>query len=122
MKIYSIADVKAHNNEKDGVWLAIDGKVYDVSKFTKHPGQFDILLKNAGKDVSKLFHTIHDDEVLTSTAKKFYIGELDKNDTDSDPNFEVPNQLVESDVPGYYYLLPITIALVSFYFMFFFHD
>lgn len=60
MKIISAKEVQKHNSEENGVWIVIDGKVYDVSKFKNHPGQFDILVANAGKDVSKKFHTIHD--------------------------------------------------------------
>ncbi len=123
MNEYTVEEVKKRNNEADGVWIVIDDQVYDVSEFKKHPGQFDILLLNAGKDVSKKFHTIHDKEVLKNIGKKFLIGSLKKNNEDvTDPDFEVPNQLVDCDVPWYYYLLPIAIALLSFYFMFFFHD
>jgi len=49
-------------------------------------------------------------------AEKFYIGDLDE--TDVDFKFEVPNKYVESNVPLYYYLLPLTIFLVCLYFIF----
>ncbi len=38
MKEFTIEDVKAHNSEEKGVWFVIDGKVYDVTSFKKHPG------------------------------------------------------------------------------------
>ncbi len=60
MKFISAEEVQQHNSEEKGVWIVIDQKVYDVTNFSKHPGQFDILLHNAGTDVSKKFHTIHD--------------------------------------------------------------
>lgn len=94
----------------------IDGKVYDVTKFKKHPGQFDILLRHAGSDVSKKFHDIHNAKEVMWLADKFYIGEL--KDSDKDHKFEVPNQYVESDVPFYFYILPITIFLFCLYCIF----
>ena len=48
-----------------------------------------------------------------SLADKFYIGDLDSKDEDF--KFEVPNQYVESNVPLYYYLLPLLIFLGCFF-------
>lgn len=55
---YSIADVQKHSTKED-CWLAIEGKVYDVSNFAmsgKHPGG-DALLQGCGKDATVLFNT-----------------------------------------------------------------
>ena len=52
--IYSLEQIAEHNRASD-LWLIIDDKVYDVSKYTgKHPGGFMILLDQAGpgKDAS----------------------------------------------------------------------
>lgn len=56
--IFSIADVEKHNTKED-CWLAIEGKVYDVSKFAmggKHPGG-EAILQGCGKDATVLFNT-----------------------------------------------------------------
>ena len=45
------------HNTKEGCWLAIDGKVYDVSSFvSSHPGG-DALLEGCGKDATELYET-----------------------------------------------------------------
>ena len=96
--------------------MVIDGFVYDVTKFHKHPGQFDILLRNAGTDVTKQFHTIHDESTVLPIAEKFKIGKVKEEDKDF--KYEVPNTYVESEVPTYYYLLPLLFLLGCLYFMF----
>ena len=38
-KVFSLEEVAAHNSAKD-CWIAVDGKVYDVTKFLdSHPGE-----------------------------------------------------------------------------------
>jgi len=50
-----LAEVSEHGS-KDDCWLAIDGKVYDVTAFiSSHPGQ-DAILEGCGKDASSLFN------------------------------------------------------------------
>ena len=120
MKEYTISEVRKHNKTEEGVWLIIDGLVYDVTKFKDHPGQFDILLLNAGTDVSKKFHTIHDESVFP-LRDKFLIGKLVRDENEPDADFEVPNKIVDTDVPLYYYLLPISIFITILYFIFFGH-
>lgn len=38
MKEYSAKEIQQHNSEEKGVWILIDGLVYDVTHFKKHPG------------------------------------------------------------------------------------
>ncbi len=48
-----------HNKEKD-LWIVINGKVYDVSKFGKvHPGGLGVLLAVGGQDCTKQFYALH---------------------------------------------------------------
>jgi len=57
--------------------MAINGDVYDVSKFAKlHPGGTPIIEQYAGKDVSTEFHELHRKDVLIKYAK-LRIGRLD---------------------------------------------
>ena len=48
-------------------------------------------------------------------ANKFLIGKLRKEDEGH--AFEVPNKYAGGEVPNYYFILPIFIAIVLFYFM-----
>ncbi|KAH9233368.1 hypothetical protein K456DRAFT_1798675, partial [Colletotrichum gloeosporioides 23] len=44
----------------DDCWIALHGKVYDITAFLAvHPGGKAILLKNAGKDASDAFDSFH---------------------------------------------------------------
>jgi cytochrome b involved in lipid metabolism len=46
----------AKHTTKDDCWILIDGKVYDVTKFDEHPGDFYPLLDNSGlRDASREF-------------------------------------------------------------------
>ncbi|AHB40781.1 TPA: cytochrome b5 domain-containing protein [candidate division WWE3 bacterium] len=80
-KTYSLAEVVTHNSEKD-CWMAIEGKVYNVTEFIpKHPGG-KAIVRGCGKDASTLFnerptnnkgpHPAQANELL----KGFFIGDL----------------------------------------------
>lgn len=81
-KEYSLEDVGMHNSEQD-CWLAIDGKVYDVTKFIpKHPGE-KAILSGCGIDATELFNTRpmgsgtpHSDKARDN-LENFYIGKLE---------------------------------------------
>ena len=55
---YTLAQVAEHA-DKNSCWLAIEGKVYDVTPFVSsgfHPGK-DAILQGCGKDATELFNT-----------------------------------------------------------------
>jgi len=63
---FTLEDVAKHNKEGD-LWIAIDGDVYDLSKFgALHPGGLPPLLEStvAGKDGTELFFGLHRSSVL----------------------------------------------------------
>lgn len=84
-KSYSLTEIASHKNA-DNCWLAIEGKVYDVTNFIasgKHQGGLAIL-DGCGKDATLLFNTRpmgsgtpHSQKALAMLAQ-FYIGELIK--------------------------------------------
>lgn len=52
-------ELNQHNLPGD-VWVAVDGKVYDLSNFAaRHPGGEPILLAAAGRDVTAVFTNTH---------------------------------------------------------------
>jgi cytochrome b involved in lipid metabolism len=54
-KSYTLDEVAKHNSESD-CWLAIEGKVYDVTEFVgRHPGG-KAILNGCGKDATTLFN------------------------------------------------------------------
>ncbi|TFK28716.1 acyl-CoA dehydrogenase [Coprinopsis marcescibilis] len=66
LKEYTLEEVAKHNKEGD-VWVIIDAKVYDLSRFARlHPGGPNVLYAEsvAGKDATQAFFGLHRHEVL----------------------------------------------------------
>jgi cytochrome b involved in lipid metabolism len=88
MKKFQKEEIIKHNKEND-CWLIIDNKVYDVTSFLEdHPGikkiKFkkggkNILLKEGGKDVSEIFHSLHSKNVLPKFGKDLLLGDVAEN-------------------------------------------
>ncbi|KAF8325547.1 acyl-CoA dehydrogenase [Cantharellus anzutake] len=70
LREFTLEEVSKHNAEKD-LWIVINSKVYDLSKFANmHPGGSGVLYDSqvAGKDVTDLFFSLHRQEVLAKSA------------------------------------------------------
>ncbi|KAF8596282.1 acyl-CoA dehydrogenase NM domain-like protein [Ceratobasidium sp. AG-I] len=66
MKSLSREEVAKHNKEGD-LWVIIDSKVFDLSRFAAmHPGGLSVLLDEeiAGQDATEAFFSLHRHEVL----------------------------------------------------------
>lgn len=64
VRIVKREELVAHNNA-DSIWLAVYGKVYDLTDFLPdHPGSPATMLSHAGQEVDSEFAMFHDDEVL----------------------------------------------------------
>mmetsp|Transcript_126600 Transcript_126600/g.364147 ORF Transcript_126600/g.364147 Transcript_126600/m.364147 type:complete len:517 (+) Transcript_126600:106-1656(+) len=64
MSTVSKDELAKHSKEGD-LWMAIDGDVYDVSKFARlHPGGSQILEQFGGKDATVEFYEMHRKDVL----------------------------------------------------------
>ncbi|KAL3484823.1 cytochrome b5-like heme/steroid binding domain-containing protein [Aspergillus germanicus] len=75
-KVYTFEELVLHNKDGD-MWLAIDGTVYDLTKFSEeHPGGKKILLGVAGTDASKKYRKYHGDNILKRYAYEYKIGTL----------------------------------------------
>lgn len=69
-------ELATHNKPGD-VWMAIRGKVYNVTSYLDfHPGGVDELMRGAGKDATKLFDEVHAWVNYESLLAKCYIGPL----------------------------------------------
>lgn len=74
-------ELAKHSAEND-CWIAIDGKVYDVTKFVSiHPGGKKHLLNVAGSDATNIFMTQHAGQT-EEYRKKYEIGVLVKEGED----------------------------------------
>lgn len=61
----AIEDVEKHNSPEKGVWVALNGHVYDVTEFYQsHPGGARILLHYAGQNASTIFNKFHNKDTI----------------------------------------------------------
>jgi cytochrome b involved in lipid metabolism len=73
---YTRDDVRQHTSPGD-LWLVIDRKVYDVSRWMdEYPGGPEILLQEAGKDATNAFAEIGHSLYAEGLLKDYYIGDL----------------------------------------------
>eukprot|EP01125_Pyxidicula_operculata_P006087 TRINITY_DN211_c1_g1_i1.p1 TRINITY_DN211_c1_g1~~TRINITY_DN211_c1_g1_i1.p1 ORF type:complete len:445 (-),score=95.61 TRINITY_DN211_c1_g1_i1:160-1494(-) len=68
----------AKHNTAESAWIAVDGKVYDVTKFVdNHPGGREIFLSAAGRDCTDLIKSYHPfTDKPYSILPKYEIGTL----------------------------------------------
>ncbi|MFA6100218.1 MAG: cytochrome b5-like heme/steroid binding domain-containing protein [Patescibacteria group bacterium] len=78
-KTYSLSDVAMHATSTD-CWMAISGKVYDVTSYRpNHPGG-DKMAAGCGKDATAMFNGIKGGKGHSDYAKSlqtdYYVGDL----------------------------------------------
>ncbi|KAF8305921.1 peroxisomal acyl-CoA-dehydrogenase [Clavulina sp. PMI_390] len=97
-KEFTLEEVAKHNNHGD-LWIVIDSKVYDLSKFAAiHPGGVSVLLDDevAGKDATEVFFGLHRQEVLlTPRYARLHIGTI----AGQKPRIKVPKAGDLSEIP-----------------------
>ncbi|KAH7876423.1 cytochrome b5-like heme/steroid binding domain-containing protein [Lentinula edodes] len=78
-KIITIDELKT-NNSKSSIWLLIDGKVYDCTKFIdEHPGGDEVILAESGKDATEAFEDVGHSDEARALLPEMLIGTFDKN-------------------------------------------
>ncbi|XP_035894282.1 cytochrome b5 reductase 4 isoform X3 [Anopheles stephensi] len=87
----------AKHDRPDDAWMAIRGKVYNVTRYMNfHPGGSDELMRGAGKDATRLFEEVHAWVNYESLLAKCYIGPLrntvtiNLNADSTNPNSKLP--------------------------------
>lgn len=83
MRKITMQEVELHNTPED-CWVVINGEVYDLSTFhNEHPGGSEIITKNAGKDVSILFNSVHPMDIIQLLlSPEACVGLLDESTVD----------------------------------------
>ena len=80
-KEITLDEVEAHN-KPDDLWIAVDGKVYDMTAYHKlHPGATgpDIIIKNAGQDATSGFMKAKHSPKAHDLRDGLAIGNLQRN-------------------------------------------
>jgi len=79
---FTLAEVAEHNT-LDDLWLAVDGKVFDITKFAAdHPGGKEVLELYAGQDGSAEFNMIHHPDIIRKYGRVYEIGDVVEDHTD----------------------------------------
>ncbi|XP_077295737.1 cytochrome b5-like [Arctopsyche grandis] len=75
-RVINLEEVTWHDNAND-CWIIIYDRVYDITKFLQqHPGGMDVLLENAGRDVTLAFRGTGHSSAAVDALQKYYIGRL----------------------------------------------
>ncbi|KAI1727174.1 cytochrome b5-like heme/Steroid binding domain-containing protein [Ditylenchus destructor] len=75
-KYFTVEEVSKHNSS-DSVWIIIEGKVYDVTKFIdEHPGGSDVILENAGEECTDAFKDIGHSSDAVEMREEYLIGRI----------------------------------------------
>lgn len=76
-KVYTFEDIKTHNVKTD-MWVAVHGKVYDVTGFAiTHPGGRKIIEEQAGTNATITFEDQGHDEYHIDKLERFLVGDYD---------------------------------------------
>ncbi|KAI9598965.1 cytochrome b5 [Syncephalis fuscata] len=79
MATITLQEISKHNNKKN-LWVALHGKVYDISNFVEeHPGGEEVLLEQAGLDCTEAFEDVGHSEEAREMLEKYFVGELDQS-------------------------------------------
>mmetsp|Transcript_26609 Transcript_26609/g.67048 ORF Transcript_26609/g.67048 Transcript_26609/m.67048 type:complete len:385 (+) Transcript_26609:256-1410(+) len=77
LQVFTAEEVAKHNKLGD-LWIIVDNKVYDVSKFANvHPGGKHIFLDLKNGEATEAFYAFHRTEVLDKYHKKLCIGTVE---------------------------------------------
>ncbi|KAI8641838.1 cytochrome b5-like heme/steroid binding domain-containing protein [Parasitella parasitica] len=76
-KIHTYEEIAKHNIRTD-LWMVIEGKVYDITKFVdEHPGGEEVLLDEGAKDATTAFEDVGHTDDARDLLVKYHIGEVD---------------------------------------------
>ena len=74
---YDASEVALHNDEENGYWMIIDGRVYDLTEFAHlHPGGLKIIREYTGMDATQAYQKIlhHSNPEINSMLGMYEIG------------------------------------------------
>ncbi|XP_026669595.1 cytochrome b5-like isoform X2 [Ceratina calcarata] len=114
-KYFTRKEVSKHTDSND-LWFIINNKVYDVTKFTSHPGGQEILLEQGGKDSTEAFEDIGHSSDARELLETFKIGDLVKEDIiDEDQKRigELPDAYDSSSGSWRSWLIPIALGVLA---------
>jgi fatty acid desaturase len=121
----------AKHNTEDDCWIAIRGKIYNITDWLRlHPGGKDNLIINGGRDATQLFECYHMFHVY-NFLPKYEVGELTTFEYPQFPPMSDMYIEIKTEVDNYFkkkgykpsyspQMLMRTVALVSLLYLFFY--
>ncbi|RKP13282.1 cytochrome b5 [Piptocephalis cylindrospora] len=86
------AELAGHTERSTGLWMAIHGKVYDVTNFIEeHPGGEDILFEQGGTDATEAFEDVGHSEEARASLMEYLVGPLEGDARDNIKKNILPN-------------------------------
>ncbi|OBA24145.1 hypothetical protein METBIDRAFT_77000 [Metschnikowia bicuspidata var. bicuspidata NRRL YB-4993] len=101
----TVEELKKHTNSEVGVWVALNGKVYDLTGFMAvHPGGKKIIEKYAGKNASSIFNKFHGPDFIAKylSAEECLgplIGHLEEADDVTETGDDHQRQMYKENLP-----------------------
>merc|ERR1712178_239614 len=87
-KVINAEEYLKHAKEDD-LWLLIDGKVYDVTKYQEeHPGSDSILHDVMGKDATQEFDDVGHSKDAIAVRDKLLVGDFDMEQISQVPGYD----------------------------------
>jgi cytochrome b involved in lipid metabolism len=78
-KKFTLDDLKAKNS-RQGLYVLLHNKVYDVTKFIdEHPGGDEVILAEAGQDATDAFEDVGHSDEARELLVDFYVGDFDES-------------------------------------------
>lgn len=85
VKEFTYSDVSKHSSKED-LYMVINDKVYDVSKFLdEHPGGEEVLLDSAGQDATEAFEDVGHSDEAREILDRMTVGSLKRLESDPEP-------------------------------------
>ncbi|KAG8218500.1 cytochrome b5-like heme/steroid binding domain-containing protein [Butyriboletus roseoflavus] len=111
-KVVSYSELQA-NNTKQNLWVAIHGKVYNVTKFIdEHPGGDEVIISEGGKDATEAFEDVGHSDEARGLLPDLLVGELEQGSAPSKAKKASSNPVVHSAVEkgsNLMYFIPLTL-------------
>ncbi|KAN0097596.1 Cytochrome b5-like heme/steroid binding domain containing protein [Tylopilus felleus] len=111
-KVVSYLELQG-NNTKQNLWVAIHGKVYNVTKFIdEHPGGDEVIISEGGKDATEAFEDVGHSDEARGLLPGLLVGELDEASAPSKSKKASSNPTVHSAVErgsNLMYFIPLTL-------------
>ncbi|UJR37612.1 hypothetical protein I4U23_030309 [Adineta vaga] len=81
---YTWEEIRRHSSKTDR-WIVVGKRVFDITRWTKHPGGQVVLNHYAGQDATEVFHAFHPDiTTVQKYLKSFCIGDVIDDTTDDE--------------------------------------